>query len=105
MICPCCGQTVTPPSRLQSVIATVGPVSATVLRELLAADAPLSGQQLADRVYRGTHDGGPDNPLQVINQTVKALRYRLEPIGWTIRSGRAWGGYALAEVEQLEGVA
>jgi hypothetical protein len=95
MICPCCGQVVTPPGRLQALMAEVGPVTASVLRELLAADAPLSGRELGDRVYRGVSDGGPDNPQQVICMAVKALRPRLEAIGWTIRAS-AWKGYRLA---------
>ena len=98
MICPCCGQPVTPPGRLQALMAEVGPVQASILRELLAAKAPLSGRDLADRVYRGVADGGPDNPNQVICMAVRTLRPRLKPLGWTI-SSRAWRGYRLAPVD------
>lgn len=97
MICPCCGQPVTPKGRLQALMAEVGPVSGAILRELLAAQAPLSARDLADRVYRGVHDGGPANPVQVVSLSVARLRRRLEPIGWTIRC-RQWQGYRLAEV-------
>lgn len=102
MICPCCGQTVTPPGRLQALMAEVGPVTASVLRELLAADAPLSGRELGDRVYRGCIDGGPENARQVICMAVRAVRPRLEAIGWTIQSS-AWKGYRLAPVEMAAG--
>lgn len=101
MICPCCGQVVTPPGRLQGLMAEVGPVSASVLRELLDARAPLSGRDLADRVYRGVVDGGPENPAQVICMVVRTLRPRLEALGWTIRSS-AWKGYRLVPVEAVE---
>lgn len=98
MICPCCGQTVTPPGRLQALMVDVGPVAASVLRELLAADTPLTGRDLADRVYRGVRDGGPVNAALVMSLTVRRLNPRLQCIGWVIRN-KPWSGYRLAPVE------
>jgi hypothetical protein len=101
MICPCCGQAVTPPGRLQGLMAELGPVSGSVLQELLAASSPLSGRDLADRVYRGVVDGGPESAAQVICMVVRRLRPRLEALGWTIRSS-AWTGYRLVPIEAQE---
>lgn len=97
MICPCCGQTVTPPGRLQALMPELGPVSGALLRVLMAADRPLSQRELAERVYAGAVDGGPSAAEQVIAVTARRLRRQIEPLGWTIRSA-PWLGYRLAPV-------
>lgn len=97
MICPCCGQPVTPPGRLQALMPELGPVSAALLRELMRADRPLAGRELADRIYAGVPDGGPEHAAGVIAMTAARLREKIEPLGWTIRSASRLG-YRLAPV-------
>jgi hypothetical protein len=102
MICPCCGQTVTPPWRLQALIGEVGPVSGGILRELLASSKPLTATEIADRVYGGTAGGGPDRAADGIRTMVHHLKPRLRTIGWTILAV-GWSGYRLVQLETAQG--
>ncbi len=95
MICPCCGQAVSPKSRLQALAASQPVVRRAVLDALLQARRPLPAADLAARVYTGP-DGGPDHATAVLRVHVSKLRDALRPEGWDIHCERNVG-YALVE--------
>jgi hypothetical protein len=98
MICPCCGQEVTPKGRLQAFAARQSPiVQGPVIRALMQATRPLSAAELVDRVYANNPSGGPDGATKSIHIAVHRLKPKLRDIGWMIE-WQGWAGYTLRQV-------
>jgi hypothetical protein len=96
MICPCCGQEVTPKGRLQAFAARrqSAPLTGGVLRVLMAARTPIPLRDLVSAVYANDPSGGPDSADQCVRIAIHRLRPQLRDIGWTIQR-HGWSGYAL----------
>ena len=98
MICPCCGQEVKPKARLEALARRLSPkVQGPMLMALIKSQKPLSANDLANVVYAGRSDGGPDAANKVIHLSISKLRDHLRGTGYEInRYGLS--GYQLMPV-------
>jgi hypothetical protein len=97
MICPCCGQPVTPKSRLQAYAAVQPPLRRRLIETLIDATAPVPASDLADAVYADDPDGGPLSAVECVRAFVWRMRPDLQAIGYRVVSG-PWSGYRLEEI-------
>lgn len=84
MICPCCGQPVTPPGRLQAYAADQPPLRRRLIERLMVASEPVAARDLADAVYADDPEGGPLTAVECVRTFVWRMRPDLAEIGFRI---------------------
>lgn len=96
--CPCCMQPVAAPTRLDLAFREVSPIMARVIRAVIRRPG-MSGLQLADAVYGGDPNGGPDHGILTLRVTICRENKKLRRLGMNVgtRAMGARSGYYLME--------
>ena len=76
---------------LRAMYSRLSPTEGQILKTI-ALNPGISQRDLASALYEGREDGGPMWAQSVVGVTVKRLRAKIKPLGWTV-IGRQRNGY------------
>lgn len=75
------------------------PLGAEIYRRVKASPGVMDGPRLAELLYADRHDGGPDNPLNVVYVTIKKTNERLLAVGERVHASRRGPGATYSVVK------